>query len=75
MRKPWSRCPVAERCESCGDTTDPDVYEVDTFLGPLCLTLCRICAEDGCTPRLDATEATRRTLDHLHHLDSNGARP
>ncbi|MEU7872810.1 hypothetical protein [Dactylosporangium sp. NPDC049140] len=73
MRTPWSRCPIAERCESCGATADLGVYEVDTLIGPLCLTFCRICAEDECTPPLDAPTATRRTLAHFQHLYPNGA--
>ncbi|MER7278844.1 hypothetical protein ABT369_30825 [Dactylosporangium sp. NPDC000244] len=73
MRTPWSRCPLAGRCESCGDTADLAAYEADTLIGPLCLTLCRICAEDHCTPFFDAATATRRTLDHTEHLYPNGA--
>lgn len=61
-------CPVAELCESCGDSADLGVNEVRTLVGVLCLTLCRICVEDECTPPLDCPSAVRRALLHAGHL-------
>ncbi|MER7001696.1 hypothetical protein ABT297_01390 [Dactylosporangium sp. NPDC000555] len=68
MSTPRLPCPLAERCESCDDPTDLDVYEAKTLVGLICLTLCRICVEDECTPPLDAPGAVHRALIHREHL-------
>jgi len=68
MTTPQLLCPLASQCESCDDTTDLAVYEASTAVGVICLTLCRICVEDECSPPLGAPNAVRRALTHLQHL-------
>jgi hypothetical protein len=61
-------CPIAGQCESCQDITDLGVYEAATPVGVICLTLCRICVDDECSPPLTAPSAVHRALIHLQHL-------
>jgi hypothetical protein len=38
-----SGCPVARRCESCGQAAEVDVVTLDTVVGVYCLTVCGTC--------------------------------
>ena len=61
-------CPIAEHCESCGDLGDLAVHTALTAVGQICLTLCTVCAEDGCTPPMDCPTGVHRALIHREHL-------
>ncbi len=61
-------CPLAEMCEACGASGDLAVFEADTPVGVVCLTLCGGCADIERTPRLDCPTGVHRALAHLSHL-------
>jgi hypothetical protein len=55
-------CPVAATCEVCGAArSDLAVWEADTTVGVVCLTLCPGCADAGDLP----ARSTFTTLDHV----------
>jgi hypothetical protein len=60
-------CPVAPACESCPAVTGLAVWEADTPLGVICLTLCARCADGGQVPRLSCPAAALRALAHGQH--------
>lgn len=43
-------CPLDERCENCGASTDLDVATAGTPVGVYCLTLCGTCADADTVP-------------------------
>lgn len=64
-----SRCPVAERCASCGSPDDLDVGTMDLPVGVCCTTLCGRCVEDHLLPRFPSwTAAVAAVIDHCEHL-------
>jgi hypothetical protein len=60
-------CPAAAACESCPAREDLSVWEADTPVGVICLTLCDECADAGRTPSLSCPAAVRRALAHATH--------
>lgn len=64
-----SNCPVGHRCESCG-AEDPRVAvkAVQTAVGVLCLTMCRVCRNATMEPPVVVGTAVRLTLAHCMHL-------
>ncbi|MPZ61592.1 MAG: hypothetical protein GEU93_09910 [Propionibacteriales bacterium] len=71
-----SPCRLGWACEGCGRPSprlnprrrvELATYEVDTRYGPLCMTLCGLCAAARRTPRLRAAEAALRALGHASH--------
>jgi hypothetical protein len=68
------RCPVASVCEACGATSGLGVWEADTPLGVICLTLCARCADSGQVPRLSCPAAARKALAHDQHTSRAVAR-
>lgn len=60
-------CPVADRCEVCGTTTDLTVVAARTVVGVLCQTLCPACTDAGVLLPLSAPETVGRVLDHHRH--------
>ncbi len=63
-----SRCPLGDRCESCGTTEQLEPATLDTSLGVYCTTLCIPCGENGKLPRLTIPGTALRVLDHCQHL-------
>lgn len=77
---PLGSCPVAAACEACADVAGPrDVYEADTPVGAVCLTLCPACVDAAQLPRLSLPGAVWRALEHGDHtggdLDDTGIDP
>ncbi|MDP9799024.1 hypothetical protein J2S43_007536 [Catenuloplanes nepalensis] len=65
-------CPVADECDACGGDVELDVYEADTQVGVVCMTLCGACFDAGRTPRLSCPGAVKRALRHRGHLVDAG---
>jgi hypothetical protein len=65
-------CPVADECDACDGDFELDVYEVETPVGVLCMTLCGGCFDNGRTPRLGWSQAARNALLHRVHLVDAG---
>lgn len=64
-----SRCPVAERCESCGAGAGLTVATAHTPIGVLCVTLCGDCEDANKLPPIRAwSVAAERIGDHCVHL-------
>jgi hypothetical protein len=61
------RCPAAPACESCAGTSGLGVWEADTPLGVICLTLCARCADSARVPRMSCPAAARKALIHDQH--------
>jgi len=62
-------CPLDERCENCGASTDLDVATAGTPVGVYCLTLCGTCADADTVPEPGGwSRAVVRVLEHCEHL-------
>lgn len=64
-----SRCPVADRCGTCGTEDDLAVGAAVTPVGVHCVTLCGACAEKGDVRCSSWGAAMSGVLDHCGHLD------
>jgi hypothetical protein len=61
-------CPVVPVCEGCGKSpAGLAVYEADTPVGLLCLTLCPDCCEQDNIPHLSCVETAERVCAHCGH--------
>lgn len=60
-------CPVRPACEACAQPGDVAVYEADTPVGVLCLTLCGSYAAAGRVPLLSCPGAVARVMAHDDH--------
>jgi len=60
-------CPVAGECDSCSSGEELRVWEADTQIGIICMTLCERCADRGEMPRLGWGDAARMVLEHCEH--------
>ncbi|WP_106364808.1 hypothetical protein [Glycomyces artemisiae] len=60
-------CPVDDECASCSKGGDLAVYEADTVVGVICLTLCERCADRGELPRISVGGGARMVLEHCEH--------
>lgn len=61
-------CPLAPACEACARRGGArGVYTADTPPGPVCLTLCPICAEEETVPRWSLDTCARRVAAHCDH--------
>lgn len=64
-----TRCPVADQCATCAGTNDLSVATAETPVGVLCLTLCRVCVDDGeRLPVMSFPRAIDLSLLHCGHL-------
>jgi hypothetical protein len=60
-------CPVAGECDSCSSSEELRVWEADTQIGVICMTLCERCADREEMPRLGWGDAARMVLEHCEH--------
>lgn len=60
-------CPVDAECASCPSRTGLEVYEADTPVGILCMTLCEVCADNHEMPNYGWGQAARMVLEHCGH--------
>jgi hypothetical protein len=67
-------CPAAAACESCAATSGLSLWEADTPLGVICLTLCARCADSGQVPRLSCPAAAHKALMHEQHTSRAATR-
>ncbi|GAB7040715.1 MULTISPECIES: hypothetical protein [Catenuloplanes] len=65
-------CPVARECDACDGDFELDVYEAETAVGVVCMTLCGDCFDTGRTPRLYVPSAVKLALRHRGHLVDAG---
>ncbi|MQA96012.1 MAG: hypothetical protein GEV11_15660 [Streptosporangiales bacterium] len=61
-------CPVCDLCESCAATEDLDVFEADSLVGTLCVTLCGSCHRMVLVPALSVGDAVRHVCAHAEHV-------
>jgi hypothetical protein len=62
-----SRCPLAKRCESCGERGDLELVTIGTPVGVYCFTVCAACVVAARFPK-DWVRTAELVCRHCEHL-------